>query len=163
MIESLRHVSLATAKLCIDELRYSLWAANCIYPGLSTMIVNLLHTTDSVKRNSKVSGLCTLLGTSLSCAYNPTYHQDYVALYDTSSGNELYYMRLGDSRLFREYAGLSFTHAAQLSYEKQVCLIAIKNNISNKIEVNPGSAYILVISPYFSTEKLELPIYTARR
>ena len=86
-----------------------------------------------------------------------------MALYDTSSSNELYYMRLGDSRLFREYAGLSFTHAAQLSYEKQVCLIAIKNNISNKIEVNPGSAYILVISPFLVLKSSNYLTYTARR
>ena len=67
-----------------------------------------------------------------------------MALYDKSSSNELYYMRLGDSRLFREYAGLTFTHAVELSYEKQICLVAVKNRLSNKIEVNPGSSYILV-------------------
>ena len=67
-----------------------------------------------------------------------------MALYDTSSANELYFVRLGDSLLLSDCVGLSFAKAAALANEKQICLIAVKNKTTNMVQLNPGSSYILV-------------------
>ena len=46
LIESAHHIGLAAGNLCIDELRFSMWAANCLYPGISSLIINMLHTAE---------------------------------------------------------------------------------------------------------------------
>ena len=65
-------------------------------------------------------------------------------LYGEASGNELYHIRLGDSKLFHECAGMSFSEAVFRSFPKNVCLIAVKSQSTSQLEINPGSSYIMV-------------------
>ena len=53
-------------------------------------------------------------------------------------------MRLGDSKIFRECAGMTFTDAVLRSFNKNVCLIGVKNTSTNSIELNPGLSYKMV-------------------
>lgn len=41
-------------------------------------------------------------------------------MYGRCSGNEVYHIRMGDSKFFREYEGKSFTYAAFHAHKKYV-------------------------------------------
>lgn len=41
-------------------------------------------------------------------------------MYGRCSGNEVYHVRMGDSKFFREYEGKSFTYAAFHAHKKYV-------------------------------------------
>lgn len=43
-------------------------------------------------------------------------------MYGRCSGNEVYHIRMGDSKFFREYEGKSFTYAAFHAHKKYVGL-----------------------------------------
>ena len=47
-----------------------------------------------------------------------TSEEDWQRLYGKCSGNEIYHIRLGDSRFFGEYEGKSFTYASFHSHRK---------------------------------------------
>ena len=57
-------------------------------------------------------------------------------------------MRLGDSKIFRECAGVTFTDAVLRSFNKNVCLIGVKNTSTNSIELNPGLSYKMVCGSF---------------
>lgn len=47
-----------------------------------------------------------------------TSDEEWHRLYGKCSGNEIYHIRLGDSRFFGEYEGKSFTYASFHSHRK---------------------------------------------
>ncbi len=79
-------------------------------------------------------------------------------LYGEASGNELYHIRLGDSKLFHECAGMSFSEAVFRSFPKNVCLIAVKSQSTSQLEINPGSSYIMVYTMIILGRAL-LPVF----
>lgn len=68
-------------------------------------------------------------------------------MYGRCSGNEVYHIRMGDSKFFREYQGKSFTYAAFHAHKKYgVCLIGLKREENKSILLNPGPRHILAAS-----------------
>lgn len=63
-------------------------------------------------------------------------------MYGRCSGNEVYHIRMGESKFFREYEGKSFTYAAFHAHKKYVAL---------------GAEYRVVLVIATTTELLILP------
>jgi hypothetical protein len=70
--------------------------------------------------------------------------QAMMKLYDRSVSNEVYQIPIGESVLFKEYIGFSFSHAAYASFQKGVTLVGVKQAETGKILLNPGSTYVMV-------------------
>ncbi|CAG2167404.1 unnamed protein product [Oppiella nova] len=92
------HVAFAEHVVCEDEFKYALLANNCLCPGTSTLVTLLLHTSRGQE--------------------GQTSDEEWHRLYGKCSGNEIYHIRLGDSRFFGEYEGKSFTYASFHSHRK---------------------------------------------
>ena len=129
------HVDFATKIMCEGEIKHALFASNCICPGFSSFITLLLHTTspDSSEKNKE---------------------------YSYCSGNEIYDIRLEDSRIFSQFASKNFLFTAVLVLRTTgVLLIGVKCSEKNKIFLNPGPDYILKsddICFYISQNREEL-------
>ncbi|PKU32007.1 potassium channel subfamily t member 1 [Limosa lapponica baueri] len=68
-------------------------------------------------------------------------------MYGRCSGNEVYHIRMGDSKFFMEYEGKSFTYAAFHAHKKYgVCLIGIRREENKSILLNPGPRHIMAAS-----------------
>ncbi len=75
--------------------------------------------------------------------------EEWQKLYGKCSGNEIYHIRLGDSRFFGEYEGKSFTYASFHAHRKfGVSLIGIQTDMAGTwpIMLNPGPSYVLKAS-----------------
>ncbi|XP_075681048.1 slowpoke 2 isoform X2 [Dermatophagoides pteronyssinus] len=120
------HVAFAEHVVCEDEFKYALLANNCLCPGTSTLVTLLLHTSRGQE--------------------GQTSDEEWHRLYGKCSGNEIYHIRLGDSRFFGEYEGKSFTYASFHSHRKYgVALIGIQTDMHGTwpIMLNPGPSYVL--------------------
>ncbi|KAI1290456.1 Potassium channel subfamily T member 1 [Halotydeus destructor] len=120
------HVAFAEHVVCEDEFKYALLANNCLCPGTSTLVTLLLHTSRGQE--------------------GQTSEEEWHRLYGKCSGNEIYHIRLSDSRFFGEYEGKSFTYASFHSHRKYgVALIGVQTDMKGTwpIMLNPGPSYIL--------------------
>lgn len=75
-----------------------------------------------------------------------TSDEEWHRLYGKCSGNEIYHIRLADSRFFGEYEGKSFTYASFHSHRKYgVALIGVQTDMRGTwpIMLNPGPSYVL--------------------
>lgn len=125
------HVKFAEHVVCEDEFKYALLANNCLYPGLSTLVTLLLHTTN---RELGEVGLET-----------------WQHVYGRHSGNEVYHIQLCKSVFFQKYEGQSFTNASADAHKRfGVCLIGVLDvtNEEPRLQLNPGSSYKLKTSDY---------------
>lgn len=71
---------------------------------------------------------------------------EWKRLYGKCSANEIYHIRLSDSRFFGEYQGKSFTYASFHSHRKfGVALIGVQTDMRGTwpIMLNPGPSYVL--------------------
>ncbi|XP_036357395.1 potassium channel subfamily T member 2-like isoform X6 [Octopus sinensis] len=119
------HVKFAEHIVCEDEFKYALLANNCLCPGTSTFVTLLLHTSRGLE--------------------GQTSNADWHRLYGRGSGNEIYHIKLGDSKFFGEYEGKSFTFASFHAHRKYgVSLVGIQQDIHNStIQLNPGPRHIM--------------------
>ncbi|XP_054713397.1 potassium channel subfamily T member 1-like [Uloborus diversus] len=118
------HVAFAEHVVCEDEFKYALLANNCLCPGTSTLVTLLLHTSRGQE--------------------GQTSPEEWHRLYGKCSGNEIYHIRLGDSRFFGEYEGKSFTYASFHSHRKYgVALVGVQTDLGGTwpIMLNPGPSY----------------------
>ena len=75
--------------------------------------------------------------------------EEWQRLYGKCSGNEIYHIRLADSRFFGEYEGKSFTYASFHSHRKfGVCLVGVRpaqlpEFYEDTILLNPGPRHIM--------------------
>ncbi|GIY36351.1 potassium channel subfamily T member 1 [Caerostris extrusa] len=132
------HVAFAEHVVCEDEFKYALLANNCLCPGTSTLVTLLLHTS----RGQYVSASINL--STNSTLEGQTSAEEWHRLYGKCSGNEIYHIRLGDSRFFGEYEGKSFTYASFHSHRKYgVALVGVQTDIPDTwpIMLNPGPSY----------------------
>ncbi|CAL8082842.1 unnamed protein product [Orchesella dallaii] len=138
------HVRFAEHVVCEDEFKYALLANNCLFPGTSTLVTLLLHTSRG--REGQTS------------------REEWHRLYGRCSGNEIYHIRLSDSRFFGEYEGKSFTYASFHAHRKYgVALIGVRpaqlpEFYEDTILLNPGPRHIMRKSDicfYFSITKEE--------
>lgn len=109
--------------MCEDEFKYAILANNCLCPGLSTFVTLLLHTS----RGREGSGST----------------EEWQKLYGKHSGNEIYHIKLGDSKFFGEYAGKSFTYASFHAHRKYgVALVGVQPE-NEAIKINAGPQYTM--------------------
>ncbi|CAK7291094.1 Potassium channel subfamily T member 1 [Vulpes lagopus] len=121
------HVKFADHVVCEEECKYAMLALNCICPATSTLITLLVHTSRGQEGQESP--------------------EQWQRMYGRCSGNEVYHVRMGDSKFFREYEGKSFTYAAFHAHKKYgVCLIGLKREDNKSILLNPGPRHILATS-----------------
>ncbi|XP_063591263.1 potassium channel subfamily T member 2-like isoform X7 [Penaeus indicus] len=127
--ENKLHVKFAEHVVCEDEFKYALLANNCMSPGISTLVTLLLHTSRGQEGQAS--------------------QEDWHRLYGKCSGNEIYHIKLGDSRFFGEYEGKSFTYASFHSHRKYgVALVGVRpaelpEFYEDTILLNPGPRHIM--------------------
>ncbi|XP_044030816.1 potassium channel subfamily T member 2 isoform X1 [Siniperca chuatsi] len=118
------HVKFADHVVCEEEFKYAMLALNCVCPATSTLVTLLVHTSRG--REGQQSP------------------EQWQRMYGCCSGNEVYHIRLCDSKFFGEYNGKSFTYASFHAHKKYgVCLIGIKREDNKSILLNPGPHHIM--------------------
>ncbi|XP_016894513.1 potassium channel subfamily T member 2 isoform X2 [Cynoglossus semilaevis] len=118
------HVKFADHVVCEEEFKYAMLALNCVCPATSTLVTLLVHTSRG--REGQQSP------------------EQWQRMYGCCSGNEVYHIRLCDSKFFGEYNGKSFTYASFHAHKKYgVCLIGIKREENKNILLNPGPRHIM--------------------
>ncbi|XP_058528821.1 potassium channel subfamily T member 1 [Ochotona princeps] len=121
------HVKFADHVVCEEECKFAMLALNCICPATSTLITLLVHTSRGQEGQESP--------------------EQWQRTYGRCSGNEVYHIRMGDSKFFREYEGKSFTYAAFHAHKKYgVCLIGLKREQHKSILLNPGPRHTLAAS-----------------
>ncbi|GCB73445.1 hypothetical protein scyTo_0002547 [Scyliorhinus torazame] len=89
---------LADHVVCEEEFKYAMLALNCICPSTSTLITLLVHTSRGQEGQQSP--------------------EQWQRMYGRCSGNEVYHIKLGDSKFFGEYEGKSFTYASFHAHKK---------------------------------------------
>ncbi|XP_029371118.1 potassium channel subfamily T member 1 isoform X3 [Echeneis naucrates] len=118
------HVKFADHVVCEEEFKYAMLALNCVCPATSTLVTLLVHTSRG--REGQQSP------------------EQWQRMYGCCSGNEVYHIRLSDSKFFGEYNGKSFAYASFHAHKKYgVCLIGIKREDNKSILLNPGPRHIM--------------------
>ncbi|KFO86654.1 Potassium channel subfamily T member 1, partial [Buceros rhinoceros silvestris] len=92
------HVKFADHVVCEEECKYAMLALNCVCPATSTLITLLVHTSRGQEGQESP--------------------EQWQRMYGRCSGNEVYHIRMGDSKFFMEYEGKSFTYAAFHAHKK---------------------------------------------
>ncbi|TMS08256.1 Potassium channel subfamily T member 1 [Larimichthys crocea] len=114
-------------RMAAEEFKYAMLALNCVCPATSTLVTLLVHTSRG--REGQQSP------------------EQWQRMYGCCSGNEVYHIRLCDSKFFGEYNGKSFTYASFHAHKKYgVCLIGIKREDNKSILLNPGPRHIMAAS-----------------
>ncbi|XP_077379183.1 potassium channel subfamily T member 1 isoform X7 [Festucalex cinctus] len=118
------HVKFADHVVCEEEFKYAMLALNCVCPAMSTLVTLLVHTSRG--QEGQLSP------------------EQWQRMYGRCSGNEVYHIRLCDSKFFGEYDGKSFTYASFHAHKKYgVCLIGVKREDNKSILLNPGPRHIM--------------------
>uniref|UniRef100_A0A665TVI6 Si:dkey-21e5.1 n=1 Tax=Echeneis naucrates TaxID=173247 RepID=A0A665TVI6_ECHNA len=118
------HVKFADHVVCEEEFKYAMLALNCVCPATSTLVTLLVHTSRG--QEGQLSP------------------EQWQKMYGRCSGNEVYHIRLCDSKFFGEYDGKSFTYASFHAHKKYgVCLIGVKREDNKSILLNPGPRHIM--------------------
>uniref|UniRef100_A0A673LMQ6 Potassium channel subfamily T member 1-like n=1 Tax=Sinocyclocheilus rhinocerous TaxID=307959 RepID=A0A673LMQ6_9TELE len=118
------HVKFADHVVCEEEFKYAMLALNCVCPATSTLVTLLVHTSRG--QEGQMSP------------------EQWQRTYGRCSGNEVYHIRLMDSKFFGEYDGKSFTYASFHAHKKYgVCLIGTKREDNKSILLNPGPRHIM--------------------
>ncbi|XP_072005630.1 potassium channel subfamily T member 2-like isoform X1 [Engystomops pustulosus] len=137
------HIKFADHVVCEEEFKYAMLALNCVCPATSTLITLLIHTsrgqattTDSFRqRPSPWQALSR---------DNPTSPDQWQRSYSRCSANEIYHIRLSESKFFGEYEGKSFTYSSFHAHKKYgVCLIGVCREDKANILLNPGPSHIM--------------------
>ncbi|XP_060085244.1 potassium channel subfamily T member 2-like [Ylistrum balloti] len=97
-VENKMHVRFAEHVVCEDEFKYALLANNCLYPGLSTLVSLLMHTSTGYEGSLA----------------KETWQQ----IYGQHSGNEIYHIQLGKSIFFSQYEGRKFIEASADAHKR---------------------------------------------
>uniref|UniRef100_A0A8C5WR88 Potassium sodium-activated channel subfamily T member 1 n=1 Tax=Laticauda laticaudata TaxID=8630 RepID=A0A8C5WR88_LATLA len=120
------HVKFADHVVCEEECKFAMLALNCVCPATSTLITLLVHTSRGQEGQESP--------------------EQWQRMYGRCSGNEVYHIRMGDSKFFMEYEGKSFTYASFHAHKKYgVCLMGVKKE-NKSILLNPGPRHIMTTS-----------------
>ncbi|KAL8625209.1 hypothetical protein ACOMHN_030842 [Nucella lapillus] len=126
-----QHVRFAEHVVCEDEFKFALLANNCLYPGLSTLVTLILHTSRGKEGQWA--------------------EESWQQIYGRHSGNEIYHIQLSRSVFFHKFEGKPFVQASAEVHEKLgVCLLAVLDSTNSelRLKLNPGPDYILKGSDY---------------
>lgn len=119
---------------------------------LLASLVNRIHTARAASTTSSDHEPAARVSTSPTVApsssddENESGQPEWKRLYGKCSANEIYHIRLSDSRFFGEYQGKSFTYASFHSHRKfGVALIGVQTDMRGTwpIMLNPGPSYVL--------------------
>ncbi|ESO82923.1 hypothetical protein LOTGIDRAFT_91677, partial [Lottia gigantea] len=125
------HVKFAEHIVCEDEFKFALLANNCLYPGLSTLVSLLVHTSDGQEAELA--------------------NEQWQQLYGRHSGNEIYHIQLAKSSFFSRYEGKKFTEASADAHQRfGVALLAILDTQTSepRLQLNPGPTYTMKPTDY---------------
>uniref|UniRef100_A0A3B3QBM4 Potassium sodium-activated channel subfamily T member 2b n=1 Tax=Paramormyrops kingsleyae TaxID=1676925 RepID=A0A3B3QBM4_9TELE len=126
--ESKFHVKFADHVVCEEEFKYAMLALNCVCPATSTLITLLIHSS-----RGQEGGANSV--------------DQWQRTYSRCSANEVYHIRLEESKFFGEYQGKSFTFASFHAHKKYgVCLIGVRRKDTANILLNPGPCHIMTSS-----------------
>ncbi|KAJ8301972.1 hypothetical protein KUTeg_014809 [Tegillarca granosa] len=123
------HVKFAEHVVCQDEFKYALLANNCCYPGLSTLVSLLVHTSTGNEGDMAT--------------------ESWQQVYGRHSGNEIYHIQLCKSKFFSSYEGKKFSDASAGAHERfGVTLMGIMETDTTQnndilLQLNPGPNYIM--------------------
>ncbi|CAH2273066.1 potassium channel subfamily T member 2 isoform X5 [Pelobates cultripes] len=118
------HIKFADHVVCEEEFKYAMLALNCVCPATSTLITLLIHTSRGQD--------------------SPSSPDQWQKTYSRCSANEIYHIRLSESKFFGEYEGKSFTYSSFHAHKKYgVCLIGVCREEKANILLNPGPCHIM--------------------
>ncbi|XP_052763333.1 potassium channel subfamily T member 2-like isoform X2 [Mya arenaria] len=141
------HVKFAEHVVCEDEFKYALLANNCLYPGLSTLVSLLVHTSGGLYGKGSIEGTIRRSRTNADNTNEGELATDqWQQTYGRHSGNEIYHIQLERSLFFSSYVGKSFTTASAEAHQRfGISLVAILDTTVDEphLQLNPGPSYIL--------------------
>ncbi|XP_052249840.1 potassium channel subfamily T member 1-like [Dreissena polymorpha] len=146
------HVKFAEHVVCEDEFKYALLANNCLYPGLSTLVSLLVHTSGGLYGKGSVEGTIRrdFAGKTHTSEADMATDQ-WQQTYGRHSGNEIYHIQLGRSMFFSPYEGKSFTEASADAHQRfGISLVAVLDSTVDDphLQLNPGPSHILKASDF---------------
>ncbi|XP_053320844.1 potassium channel subfamily T member 2-like [Spea bombifrons] len=137
------HIKFADHVVCEEEFKYAMLALNCVCPATSTLITLLIHTSrgqtapvDPFRQRASPWQALSRDSSSSPDQWQKTYSR--------CSANEVYHIRLSESKFFGEYEGKSFTYSSFHAHKKYgVCLIGVCREEKANILLNPGPCHIM--------------------
>ncbi|XP_039369976.1 potassium channel subfamily T member 2-like isoform X1 [Mauremys reevesii] len=160
------HIKFADHVVCEEEFKYAMLALNCVCPATSTLITLLIHTSrgqtapmEPFKPRPSAWQPPSRDG--------PASPEQWQRMYSRCSANEVYHVRLGESKFLSEYQGKSFTYASFHAHKRfGVCLIGVCREDKSSILLNPGPCHILASSDtcfYINISKEENSAFVLRQ
>ncbi|XP_045180418.2 potassium channel subfamily T member 1-like isoform X3 [Mercenaria mercenaria] len=141
------HVKFAEHVVCEDEFKYALLANNCLYPGLSTLVSLLVHTSGGLYGKGSIEGTVRSdIIRKLRKSEGELATDQWQQTYGRHSGNEIYHIQLGRSAFFSSYEGKKFTEASADAHQRfGISLVAVLDTTVEEphLQLNPGPSYIL--------------------
>ncbi|XP_043362286.1 potassium channel subfamily T member 2-like isoform X4 [Dermochelys coriacea] len=160
------HIKFADHVVCEEEFKYAMLALNCVCPATSTLITLLIHTSRGQTTPMEPFKPRPSAWQPLS-RDGPTSPEQWQRMYSRCSANEVYHVRLGDSKFLGQYQGKSFTYASFHAHKRYgVCLIGVCREDKNNILLNPGPCHILASSDtcfYINISKEENSAFVFRQ
>ncbi|XP_075433952.1 potassium channel subfamily T member 1-like [Ascaphus truei] len=137
------HIKFADHVVCEEEIKYAMLALNCVCPATSTLITLLIHTSRGQTTPMDPFRQRPSPWQALS-RDSPTSPDQWQKTYNHCSANEVYHIRLGESKFFGEYEGKTFTYSSFHAHKKYgVCLIGVCREDKANILLNPGPCHIM--------------------
>ncbi|CAI5456131.1 unnamed protein product [Caenorhabditis angaria] len=123
--ETKMHIEHAEVLICEDEFKYALLANNCICPGISTFITLLMHTSRGEEGQKST--------------------EPWHKVYGFHSGNEMYHIKVIDSKFFGDFVGKSFSYTSFHAHKAYgIGLIAVSpDGDTTKMKLNPGLSHTI--------------------
>ncbi|XP_056144407.1 potassium channel subfamily T member 2 [Lampris incognitus] len=138
------HVKFADHVVCEEEFKYAMLALNCVCPATSTLITLLIHSSRGQNVPQEAFRQRTGAFQPLSREGGACSADQWQRTYRRCSANEVYHIRLEESKFFGEYQGKSFTFASFHAHKKYgVCLIGVRRLDTTNILLNPGPCHIM--------------------
>ncbi|CAG5135573.1 unnamed protein product, partial [Candidula unifasciata] len=120
------HVKYAEHVMCEDEFSFALLANNCLYPGLSTLVSLLVHSTKEQQKGMVL--------------------EPWQQVYGRHAANEIFHIQVQKSVIFSQYEGETFPmSSADAHYRFGVALLGVIDSESSvlRLQLNPGPQYKL--------------------
>ncbi|CAB3401129.1 unnamed protein product [Caenorhabditis bovis] len=123
--ETKMHIEHAEVLICEDEFKYALLANNCICPGISTFITLLMHTSRGEEGQKST--------------------EPWHKVYGFHSGNEMYQIKVMDSKFFGDFVDKSFSYTSFHAHKAYgIGLIAVSpDGDTSQMKMNPGLNHII--------------------
>lgn len=128
--------------ICIEELKYALLAKSIKARGVSTLVTQLIHTSEGQERQAEIHRLMRQVEMEISSStgnFDSAEEQarrrqelpnlqtlDLFSRYAECSGNEFYSVRLDRSALLNDYVGQTFGKAAYDALKYRIAFVGVR-------------------------------------